>query len=224
MKQLTVRVRDDQGRLFDGSLESTWHEAEEVRLAIVFAPNPGPVLPLGMWVLLSFSGGPLEMPIEVEGEVTFRHQDDRTHGYHFRFADRARRRLGPLVEPRQAMRVPPAKGAPVEVALLRGPNELPLVGALKDLSVTGGSVILLESFESTLFLIDRLELELRLPGEFGAVRIVGLVRNRGLVGGSLVYGFSIASDGPTLPQIVAYVEDRLKAISLSRRAKEGVGA
>lgn len=219
--QNVVVYLEEDGVRHEGRISSVWHAEDGVRMAVDFPLDSPPVLPIGRAVLLGFRGGELEAPIEAIGRINYRHDGESSHVYHLRFGQKARHLLGPMIEPREALRVFPGDRESIEV-LLTPPNGAEAIACyVRDISVTGLGVAVPLGHEASLAKVRDVHLSFELNGE--QVELDGRIRNRGVIGSGIHYGIgfgpeSLVSD-PHRKRIVGYVEGRLSAMAAAARPR-----
>ncbi len=212
---------EEDGARYTGRVSGVWHAEDGVRMAVDFPPDSPPVLPIGRAVLLGFRGGELESPIEAIGRINYRHDGESRHVYHLRFGQKARHLLGPMIEPREALRVFPGDRESIEI-LLTPPNGAEVIVCyLRDISVTGLGVAVPLGHEASLAKVREVHLTFQLNGE--AVEVDGRIRNRGVIGSGIHYGIGLVPESlapdPDRKRIVAYVEGRLRSMAAAARPR-----
>ncbi|MEE8467695.1 MAG: PilZ domain-containing protein [Planctomycetota bacterium] len=219
--QDVVVYLEEDGVRHEGRISSVWHGEDGVRMAVDFTPDSPPVLPIGRAVLLGFRGGQLEVPIEAIGRINYRHDGESSHVYHLRFGQKARHLLGPMIEPREALRVFPGDRESIEILLTPPKGAEAIACYLRDISVTGLGVAVPLGHEAALAKVREVHLSFELNGE--QVEVDGRIRNRGVIGSGIHYGIefvpqSLVSD-PERKRIVGYVEGRLRSMAAAARPR-----
>ena len=210
---------EEGGARHEGRIFTVWHGEDGVRMAVGFPPEAAPILPIGRAVLLGFRGGELEAPIEAIGRISYRHDGELTQVYHLRFGQKSRHLLGPMIEPREAIRVLPSDRESIEVLLTPPGGAEPIACYLRDISVTGLGVAVPLGHEAALAKVREVHITFELNGH--EVHVEGRIRNRGVIGSGIHYGIGFVPDSlvrdPDRKQIVSYVEGRLRSMAAAAR-------
>jgi hypothetical protein len=147
-------------------------------------PGPrAPALPIAEQVCLSL----MQPEVSVNARVVHCQAEGIGLRYRFEVDAAGRVALAAQVSQRGAVRVRASTSA-IDVAMFVKGAERPAHGVLNDISETGASVLVATEDEHMLFASTRVGLEFLLPGDGKPLRLVGSVRNRGLVGSAIRYG------------------------------------
>jgi len=177
--ETVVLVRTPSGLELEARLVHVRTEAIEASFP---GPRP-PALPIAERVELS-----LKSPeITVKARVVHCQVEGTGLSYRFEIDPESRVALGGLFNRRRAVRVRASTPA-IDVALFAEGIERPARGVLNDISETGASILIPTEDERMLFAARRIGLEFILPGDPRPMRLVGMVRHRGLVGSAIRYG------------------------------------
>jgi len=203
-------------------LSLAWGEARAA-----FPAQDAPILLIGQTVELGFRGTGIPGLARARGFVCRRVDEEGRRIYDFQLDHADGTALDAAVNRRASVRVAPDPGAPVRVLLRQAP-EGPLVQALlRDVSHGGLSVLIGREQEWLLAPVERLGIDLRLPGWDESLHFAGRVVHRRLERTAIHYG--IAFDEPEAGQadareaIRAFVAERTRAMR-SRQASDPYAA
>ena len=178
-------------------------DVEKAVLEVEFAADGCPSIGITERVRLTLHGEDLPRPFTVHPRVISWSSSNGAFRYEFRLGLEEAKPLAILFNPRAAFRVLPALHPIVEVEI-RGIGQPEAVQAtLKDVSVSGISVLVsVEEERQKLFQSRKVKLVLDLPGVNDKLSMIGNVRYRRLVGSLIRYGieFDHATPGFTQKQ------------------------
>jgi hypothetical protein len=180
-QDITVEVCSSPGVTSNGELLRV--DGETVRLR--FPRGEAPALCIARAVELRFWTRPDQPPVSAQARVSVRSDDERHREYAFSFRDpnAVRKHLLPsVIHSRRAfVRVRPAPGTPIQVALEGGAGSARLIGLLIDISEGGMALQIRPDDEDAFAEVVQGTVEFRLP-ETTALRMAVLIRGRRLVG------------------------------------------
>ncbi|MEM7305208.1 MAG: PilZ domain-containing protein [Planctomycetota bacterium] len=211
--ELYVRIAPRPGDAFDAPVDQiNWSEAQ-----VAFPADAAPVLSVGQSVDLGFHGPRVQGEARVRGFVLLRTEvgDQRVYRFQLDRADGAA--FDAAVNRRAAFRVTPDPGEPVRVVVRADDGSGPRVFALlRDISESGLSFLVGKEDEWTLCTLQRLRLELRLPGVDRRLCFWGNVRYRRLERPAVQYGIRFEAEEASFRDaqaaVRAYVEARRRAM------------
>ncbi len=214
---IEVEVLPTPGATARGTLQGIDPESVRVR----FANAQAPALCIARGAELRFYSKPGQAPFSVRASTCFRSDGEGQREYGFSFPDRdtVRKHLMPYLfgaqNRRSFVRVRPALGSPIQVALEARANSSRLTGKLIDISEGGMAVQIRPDDEDAFVDVVRGAVEFRLPGET-VQRMAVLIRQRRLVGTTVQFGLSFEADESRLFEeqrraIWKYVFERQRA-------------
>jgi hypothetical protein len=212
LPEMTLAVLQDPVGLHPVPVISlSWGEARAA-----YPADQAPLLLIGQTVSLGFRGEALEGVAHARGVVVRRADDGGVRTYDFQLDHLGGTALDAAVNRRASLRVPPEPGSPVRVNLRQDPADPGVHALMRDLSTGGMSVLVGREQEWLLARVDRVWLELRLPGATRELQLVGRVVHRRLERTAIHYGiaFEEPEEGREAPleAVRRYVEDRSRAM------------
>ena len=214
MDGLLIRIADgvDAGQR-EGAVDDVGVARGGARLVARFPAPAAPRLRLGSVVAVEVSGAPLPRPVTVRGRVRARATDTLFERVTILLDERARAVLLPQVSRRVAVRVRPSAVEPVELTILP-PRGDASSARCRDVSIVGVAAVVHVADDAELFALDRLGLELRLPGDTGLIQLEARVRQRKLAGLHALYGLEFLLDDSREHEAL---RDRLHAYVMRRQ-------
>ena len=192
--------------------------------AIVEFPSPGgPVLPIAEKFQLTFQTA-VGKPLGAVGRVIRRFESDTSERYHFHLAEACNAAVRTLFNRRGALRIWPDPKQPVSVQVKMPGAPKPVLGQLKDISMSGMAFCVPEDVEAGMFTKSTCQIAFKLP-DSPVLAFEGHIRHRALSSAGIIYGvefepstrgFEDASDA-----IGAWVRKReIEIIRLAREEAE----
>jgi hypothetical protein len=181
-----------------------------------FPAEEAPTLLIGQSVELGFRGPGLDGLARVRAYVARRIDAPRERIYAFQLDHSDGTALDDAVNRRGSIRVTPDPIAPVQVVLREGRDGAPIPTLLRDISEGGLSVLVGREQEWLLAQVDRVRIELRLPGRLDVLALDGRVRHRRLERTAIHYGIQftgpVAGAEEPAEAIRAFVAERRSAM------------
>jgi hypothetical protein len=196
-QDITVEVCSSPGVTAHGELLRM--DAKSVRLR--FPRGRSPALCIARAVELRFWTRPDQPPVNAQARVSMRSDDERHREYAFAFLDPttvgAHLLPGVIHSRRAFVRVRPAPGSPIEVALQGCASPARLIGLLIDISEGGMALQIRPDDEDAFAEAVQGTVEFRLPGTI-LLRMSVLIRGRRMVGTTVQLRLCFEADESTL--------------------------
>jgi hypothetical protein len=182
---LQARVEVDGRSVAEGRVI----DVEKSVLEVEFLEGSDPTLGITERVKLTLVGDDLPRPFTVHPRVISWSTSNAGSRYEFRLGLEEAKPLAILFNPRAAFRVLPALHPIIEVEVQGIGQAQSVMATLKDISVSGISVLVsIDEERQKLFRSRKVKLGLELPGVDDRLSLIGTVRYRRLVGSLIRYG------------------------------------
>lgn len=217
---MNVRVRCEQQPQARGLLV----DANPRRITVEFDENQAPPVGITEVVNLEITVPTAGRPVSFSARAISRSDQPKKTSYAFEPIDGDAEDLTPLFQRRESFRVRTREVDGIEAQVFSDSEDVFTPVELLDLSITGAAMVVRESDSPGLVRCKRLMLVLRLPCDERALELDCIIRNRRLVGSSIVYGveFVTSSEKEWLRRqevVSSYVIERQRDILKARQAK-----
>lgn len=217
---MNVRLCCDQQQQARGHLL----DASPRRISVEFDESHAPAIGITETVSLEITVATAGRPVSVSARAISRSDRQRKTSYAFEPVDGDVEDLTALFQQRESFRVRTRDIDGIEAQVFSDAEDVFTSVELIDLSISGAALVVRESDSPGLVRCRRLMLVLRLPCDERALELDCMIRNRRLVGSSIVYGveFVTSSEKEWVRRqevVSSYVIARQRDILKARQAR-----